>query len=153
LAISVKSPVYPPNTGHIAASQRTAAQGHKRKSVAYASGRHSGLTPASLRSGHHFSISARWKARRASGVCCSRARISTSGHAPFVAQAAMMELLGIETPIVPSNGLLTLDKQKRDQCATDLERWKFGLGEASEKCRAEFSRIGSQRYLDRAGAR
>jgi hypothetical protein len=26
--------------------------------------------------GHHFSISARWKERRASGVCCSRGKIS-----------------------------------------------------------------------------
>jgi hypothetical protein len=37
---------------------------------------HSTLMPASLRIGHHRSISAFWKARSACGVCCSRAKIS-----------------------------------------------------------------------------
>src|SRR5262249_56199468 len=32
---------------------------------------HSGLIPAPLMIGHHFSISAFWCARSASGVCCS----------------------------------------------------------------------------------
>src|ERR1700730_4645001 len=33
---------------------------------------HSALMPAALTMGHHFAISAFWKAPSASGVCCSR---------------------------------------------------------------------------------
>ena len=39
-------------------------------------GIHSALMPAALMIGHHFSISALWKAASASGVCCSRGGIS-----------------------------------------------------------------------------
>src|SRR6516165_7870801 len=42
---------------------------------------HSALIPAALMIGHHFSISAFWSARSASGVCWSRGKVSCARSA------------------------------------------------------------------------